>query len=359
MDDARIGHADGRAPFIPVIMAGGRGQRFWPLSTAARPKQFLDLEQRGRSMLQTTFDRLLPLAGVPENVYVATGSRYVPLVREHLPEVPLSNVIVEPTARDSAPAVALASLAITERLGPVTLGFFSSDHRIEDETAFQAAVRRAIALAEGESGLVTLGIAPTRAATAYGYIEIGEAAGDGFRVRRFVEKPDAEQAREYLRAGTFVWNAGIFVWRGDVILRELDAHASDIMVPLRRAVEERSLAEVFPTLPARSIDYAVMEYTEHAFVVPADCGWDDVGDWVALERVLQGTAGADGANTAVGRHVAAAASGNLVYADDEDDLVVTIGVHDLVVVKHGATVLVVAKDAVETVKALLAEGSLA
>lgn len=349
------------SPFVPVIMAGGRGQRFWPLSTVDRPKQFLDLERRGRSMLQATFDRLLPLAGVPERVYVATGSRYVPLVREQLPELPGSNVIVEPTGRDSAPAVALASLAISERLGDVTLGFFASDHRIEDEAAFHAAVRSAIALAEAEAGLVTLGITPTRAATAYGYIELGARVGPGHRVRRFVEKPNADKAAAYVAAGTFAWNAGIFVWRSDAILRELDVFALDIVGPLRAAIAQRRLSEVFPTLPARSIDYAVMEHTERAFVVPVDCGWDDVGDWVALERVLHSGAGeASGAapNTVVGRHVAFEASGNLVYTEHEDDVVVTVGVHDVVVVKRGNTVLLVAKDRLDEVKAVLSDEQL-
>lgn len=342
------------APFIPVIMAGGQGQRFWPLSTADRPKQFLDLERRGRTMLQATYDRLLPLAEVPERVYIATSSRYVPLVREQLPDVPGSNVIVEPTGRDSAPAVALACLAIQERLGDVMLGFFSSDHRIEHVGPFQDAVRSAIVVAERERALVTLGIAPTRAATGYGYIERGARVGEGYRVKRFVEKPNARKADAYLRAGTFFWNAGIFVWRSDVILAELDLHAADIMRPLRASIAARSLTHVFPTLPARSIDYAVMEHTERAFVVPVDCGWDDVGDWVALDRVLQRSERKD-ASTVAGKHIAHHASGNIVYTEDEDDVIVTIGVHDIVVVKRGNTVLLVAKDELDAVKAVLAE----
>jgi mannose-1-phosphate guanylyltransferase len=358
MTDEPRDAGDGAAPFIPVIMAGGQGQRFWPLSTADRPKQFLDLERRGRTMIQATFDRLLPLAHVPERIYVATASRYVELAREQLPDLPGSNVIVEPTGRDSAPAVALACLAIQERLGDVTLGFFSSDHRIGDEAAFQAAVRAAIVLAEQESGLVTLGITPTRAATGYGYIELGARVGAGFRVRRFIEKPDAATAVTYLRSGGFAWNAGIFVWRCDVILRELDAFAGDIMEPLRRAITERSLAQVFPTLTKRSIDYAVMEHTERALVVPVDCGWDDVGDWLALERVLAGPRHAVDGNVAVGRYVPLEAGGNFVFSEGEDARIVTVGVHDLVVVKRGDAVLVVAKAQLERLKQLVAEGRL-
>ena len=344
--------------FVPVIMAGGRGQRFWPLSTVDRPKQFLDLERSGRTMLQASFDRLVPLAGSPSGVFVVTGSRYVALVREQLPDLPLGNVVVEPVGRDSAPAVALASLAIHERTGGATLGFFASDHRIEDVAAFHAAIRNAITLAEDERGLVTLGITPTRAATGYGYIERGERVGAGFRVRSFVEKPNAAKAEAYLASGSFLWNAGIFVWRSEVILAELDAAAPDLMRPLRAMVRERRVVEAFGELPAISIDYAVMERTKRALVVPVACGWDDVGDWVALERLLHADSEAGATNTVVGHHVAFEASGNIVYTESDDDVVVTIGVHDLVVVKRGNTVLLVAKDRVEDVKRVLDAGAL-
>jgi mannose-1-phosphate guanylyltransferase len=335
-----------------VIMAGGQGQRFWPLSTSDHPKQFLDLERNGRTLLQATHDRLLPLTGGPEGIYVATTARYLPLVREQLPEVPLQHVLIEPTARDSAPAIALASLTIHQRTGGATLGFFSSDHRIGDTVAFHAAVREAIGLAETHDGLVALGIAPTHPATAFGYIERGEPAGSGYRIARFVEKPNPERARAYLDSGTHLWNGGIFVWRSDAILRELDTHAPDIMRPLRAAATEGRVEAVFPTLPKISIDYAVMEHTRHAYVVPAACDWDDIGDWIALERLLERDVDA---NTVVGHHVGVEAHGNIVYTHDPDDVIVTIGVHDLVVVKHGHTVLLVAKERVGDIKRLLGD----
>jgi mannose-1-phosphate guanylyltransferase len=335
-----------------VIMAGGQGQRFWPLSTADRPKQFLDLERTGRTLLQATFDRLLPLTGTADRMYVATAARYVSLVHQQLPMVPHRNVIVEPTGRDSGPAIALATLAIHQRTGGALLGFFASDHRIGDEPAFRAAVRHAEDLAEHHGGLVTLGIAPTHPATGYGYIERGAPVGHGYRVRHFVEKPGPEAARAYLASGDFFWNAGIFVWRSDAILDELDAHAPQIMGPLRHAAARNTIAEVFGTLPKLSIDYAVMEHTDRAFVVPVACDWDDIGDWVALERLLQ--QGED-TNTVVGRHVGLEASGNIVYTEDPDDSIFTVGVHDLIVVKHGNTVLLVAKDRVADIKRLLIE----
>jgi mannose-1-phosphate guanylyltransferase len=343
--------------FVAVIMAGGRGQRFWPLSTEARPKQFLDLGRDGRTLIQATFDRILPLAGDPSQVLVATGERYVPLVREQLPEVPEDNLIIEPTGRDSAPAVALASLEVQKRFGAVVTGFFSADHRILDATGFLGSIGNAISLAHDTSGLVAVGISPTKPATGYGYIEQGDPVGSGFEVSRFVEKPNAEKAQHYLDSGNYLWNAGIFVWSTYAILRELDLHAGDLMRPLRSAFETGRVAQVFPALPKISIDYAVMERTERAFVVCGEFDWDDIGDWVALERLLE--RGEDGSNTVVGRHVGHEAYGNIVYTEAPDDVIVTLGVEDLVIVKRGNTVLLVRKDRVQELKKLLEDDRLA
>ncbi len=341
--------------FLAVIMAGGKGQRFWPLSTPDKPKQFLDLERSGRSLIQATFERILPLVDSPADIFVATGERYSDLVTEHLPEVPSANLILEPVGRDSAPAVALTALTLYERHPDAVAGFFSADHRIGKPEAFRKTVRRAITLAEEKAGLVTLGIQPTRAATGYGYIQAGEAVGDGYRVRQFVEKPNPAKAERYLAAGGYSWNAGIFVWPVKVILAELDLHAPELMTALRAAWREDRLLEAFPDLPKISIDYAVMERTDKAFVVPGDFDWDDIGDWVALERLLKqddaeaGTA----ANTVVGTHVGLETSGNIIYTDAADDVIVTLGVEDLIIVKRGNAVLLVHKSRVQDLKKVL------
>ncbi|HEX7004882.1 MAG TPA: mannose-1-phosphate guanylyltransferase [Trueperaceae bacterium] len=343
--------------FVAVIMAGGRGQRFWPLSTEARPKQFLDLGQDGRTLIQATFDRVLPLAGDPSRILVATGERYVPLVCEQLPELPAGNLIVEPVGRDSGPAVALASLEVQRRFGDVIAGFFSADHRIVDANGFQRSLASAIELAAGRAGLVTVGITPTQPSTGYGYIEQGAAVGAGFEVSRFVEKPNLERATHYLESGNYLWNAGMFVWPVDVILEELDAHAPELMAPLRAAFERNTVARDFPELPKISIDYAVMEHTRRAYVVRGEFDWDDIGDWVALERLLE--RGEDGSNTVVGQHVGHEAYGNIVYTESSDDVIVTLGVEDLVIVKRGNTVLLVRKDRVQELKKLLEDERLA
>lgn len=336
---------------VAVLMAGGRGQRFWPLSTETRPKQFLDLQHCGRSLLQSTYDRVLPLVGSPQRVLVATAARYVGLVREHLPEIPGSNILIEPEARDSAPAIALAALAVRHRFGDALMGVFSSDHRIEDAGAFREVLDRAFSLATRERGLVTVGIPPSHPATGYGYIEIGADVSGGHRVARFVEKPNLARAEQYLAGGQHLWNAGMFVWPVDVILEELDRHAPEIMEPLRAAVAENRVRTAFGALPKVSIDYAVMERTDRAFVVPATFEWDDIGDWVALERLLP--AGDGHGNTVVGRHVGHEASRNIIYTDSDTDVIVTLGVEDLVIVKRGDTVLLLRKDRVQDLKMLL------
>jgi mannose-1-phosphate guanylyltransferase len=339
-------------------MAGGKGQRFWPLSTEDRPKQFLDLERSGRTLLQSTFDRVLPLTIGYESIFVATAERYVPLVLEQLPDLPYENLIIEPVARDSAPAVALAALHVAERHPDALMGVFSSDHRVGNQEKFWVALRSAAALATQEQALVSIGIRPDRPATGYGYIRLGpEANHGGYKVAQFVEKPNAIRAAQYLASGEYVWNAGIFVWPAQTILEELRQHVPELMTPLEAACQEGRLAEAFPSLPKLSIDYAVMEKTNRAFVLPAEFGWDDIGDWVALERLLQGQRQAP--NTVVGTHIGLETAGNIIYTEDADDVIVTLGVENLVVVKRGNVVLLAHRDKVQELKAVLADERLA
>jgi mannose-1-phosphate guanylyltransferase len=336
---------------VVVVMAGGRGQRLWPLSTEARPKQFLDLERRGRTLLQTTVDRVGLLAGGPERTLVSTVAPYMPLVREQLPDVPEANLLVQPEGKDSAPAIALAALHVQARFGDVPMGIFATDHVIEDGAAFERALGRAFELATSRRGLVVVGIRPTRPATGYGYIKRGSPALDGFRVARFVEKPDRDRAQDYLDSDAYLWNAGMLVSTVDTILTELDRHAPELMTPLREAFGGDRLARAFAELEAASIDYAVMEKTDAAYVVEGDFGWDDIGDWAALERLLPRQDGV--VHTVFGAHAGHDASGNIVYTDGPDDVLVAYGVENLVIVKRGDTVLIVPKDRAAEIKTLL------
>lgn len=337
--------------FSAVIMAGGSGQRFWPLSTAARPKQFLDLERCGHTLLQATFSRLQALTEGPERTFVVTGERYAELVLQQLPDLPPENLLLEPAGRDTAPAAALAALELRARLGDAVMGLFPSDHRVADVAAFHDTLRRAVALTEATDGIVTLGMEPDRPATGYGYIEQGDPVAGGYQVARFVEKPDLASAQSYLETGRYSWNGGIFVWRVGTILDELCRYAPGLFTPLAEAHGAGRVHEVFPGLPKISIDYAVMERTQKAYVVPADFGWDDVGDWQALERLLHRES--HETNTVVGQHIGLEASGNIIYTESDEDIVATLGVEDLVIVKRHNAVLLMRKDRVQDLKKLL------
>jgi mannose-1-phosphate guanylyltransferase len=332
-------------------MAGGRGQRFWPLSTEDRPKQFLDLEDCGRTLLQSTFDRLRPTVQDIEHVFVATTHRYVKLVQEQLPDIPRENILVEPVGRDSAPAVCYASLAVESRFGDALTGFFPSDHRIGNVSRFHEVLGRAVDVTEKTRGITTIGIKPHSPATGFGYIQTGQPYEGNFEVSRFVEKPDKPQAKEYLQAGNFFWNAGMFLWHTSTILAELERYAPELLTPLEQAFCENRVHEVFPKLPKISIDYAVLEKTDNAYVVPGFFEWDDIGDWAAFERLMK--SGRDETNTVIGQHIGHETRNSIIYLEDKNDVMVTLGVEDLVVVKRGKAILVTPKDRVQDIKHLL------
>lgn len=344
---------------VPVILAGGKGERFWPLSRKDRPKQFLSLDGSGRSLLQATADRLLAIAGGWESVWVVTASHLADGVREQLPHLPEENLLVEPEGRDTAPAVTWSTLEIAQRYGrDAVLGFFPADHWIADEATFQATLAAAANLAATETAIVTLGIAPAFPSTGYGYIKQGEQVGSygshpasgqefpAYRVDRFTEKPDRPTAEEFLATNQFSWNSGMFVFRAGVALDELNVYAPEIIGPL----EEKGVAS-YPEVPKKSIDYALMEKTQQAYVLPVAFGWDDLGDWNAIERLLKG----DNPNVELARHVGLDTHGALFYATDEDDLIVTIGLEDTVIVRDGKVTLIVKKDRTQEIKQVLKE----
>lgn len=336
------------APLIPVILAGGKGERFWPVSRLKRPKQFLCLDGSNQSLLQATARRLLPLAGDWNNLWVITAAHLADGVREQLPDLPAANLLVEPQGRDTAPAVAWATAEIAQRHGhDATVGFFPADHWIEDEAAFQQTLTAAAELAISQGAIATLGIHPTFPSTGYGYIEQGQDAGrfgalNAYRVSRFTEKPDRETADQFIASGRFSWNSGMFIFPAGVMLQELKTHAPELAQPILAKG-----ANAYDDLPKLSIDYAVMEKTERAYVMPVAFGWDDLGDWNAVERLLKQP---NDKNVELATHVGLDTEGSIVYAEDDSEVVVTIGLEDIVIVRDGNATLVVHKDRTQDIK---------
>lgn len=270
-----------------LIMAGGKGTRFWPLSTDKKPKQFLNLLGED-TMIQMTVKRLLPLIPM-ERIFVVTGRCYENLVKEQLPDLLEDNIILEPYGRNTAPCIALSAFYIKERYMDATIAVLPSDQLIQDEEKFLKI------LADGEKfvdenkeAIVTLGIKPTRAETGYGYIKT--LGNDSIcKVERFVEKPQIEKAKEYLKAGNYLWNAGMFIWKTDTILRLTKKYlysTYEVLAEIAADKEnyESNLEENYIHVDNISIDYAVMEKHNKIYVIPADFGWDDVGNWKAVER---------------------------------------------------------------------------
>ncbi|MDH6099247.1 mannose-1-phosphate guanylyltransferase [Anabaenopsis sp. FSS-46] len=336
---------------FPVILAGGKGERFWPLSRQNRPKQFLSLDGSSRSLLQATADRLLAFTNGWNDLWVITSSQIAAGVTQQLPQLPSQNLLIESEGRDTAAAVAWASLEIKQRYGEdAIIGFFPSDHWIADQEAFVHTLMAATELASSTEAIVTLGIKPTFPSTGYGYIEQGENIGrfndlPAYHVSRFTEKPNRETAETFLSTGRFSWNSGMFVFRAGVVLKELYTHAPEIIEPL-----EQQGPDVYPQLLKQSIDYALMEKTNLAYVLPVEFGWDDLGDWNALDRLLKKP---ENPNVELATHVGLDTHGAIVYATNSEDVIVTIGLEDVVIVRDRNVTLVVNKDRTQEIKQIL------
>lgn len=330
-----------------VIMAGGRGTRFWPASRESLPKQFLAVDG-SESLLARTGRRLAPIAG--QNVWVVTGAAHAGLVREHLPELRRDRIVGEPAGRNTAPCIALAAALVLREDPDGVLLVAPADHWIGDEDAFRAAAEAACAFARERRGLVTFGIVPASPETGYGYIEKGEEAGGGvFRVVRFTEKPDDATARKFLAGGRHLWNSGIFAWRADVFLEELAARRPAMAKACREMAAAPDLAAAlsagYAELESISVDYAVLEGSANVHVLPGSFGWSDIGSWNALADRLP----ADPQGNAVeGDGLAVGSRGCLIRS--EGRFVAAVGVEDLLIVDTPDALLVCAKDRAQDVK---------
>ncbi len=269
-----------------VIMAGGIGSRLWPLSTPECPKQFIDVLGVGKTLIQLTVERFLPVCA-PDHFWVVTSERYVDMVREQLPGIPAEQILAEPEPRNTAPCIAYACWKISERYPNANIVVTPADALVLKTAEFAEVIRKALAVTDGTDAIVTVGIAPTRPETGYGYIFASEAVkGEVVKVSAFKEKPDLATAEAYLADGHYFWNAGIFVWNVDTIIRELRAYAPQIagvMDSLSPAfftpAETDQLRQLFPTCDKISIDYAVMEKSPRIYVIAEDLSWSDLGTW--------------------------------------------------------------------------------
>ena len=344
-----------------VIPAGGSGTRLWPLSRAGHPKFLLDLGSGGRTMIQATRDRLGRLIE-PGSTYVVTGVAHAAEVARQLPELPPGNVLVEPAPRDSAPAIGLAAMLIHRRDPEAVMGSFAADHLVRDADAFDAAVRAAVDAAT-DGSLVTIGLTPTAPETGFGYIRRGSrlGAGPAFRAEEFKEKPTPQVARDYVADGRYLWNASMFVWRTAAFLEEMHRQLPELAAGLERIADswdtparDEVLGEVWPTLPKANVDQGVMEDAGRrgrVATVPANLGWNDVGDWDTLAAILPPDA--DGlARLGTGAVLARDSAGTLVDAGS-GRLVAVLGVRDLVVVDTPDAILVCPRDRAQEVKGLV------
>ena len=340
-----------------VIMAGGRGTRFWPRSREKKPKHLLDIVSN-RTIIQETVDRIKPLIK-PENILIVTGKKHARELTRQLPEIPPRNIIIEPEGKNTAACIGLAALHIQKISESEVMVVLPSDHAIGDSRKYLALISTAVKVAEKEDALVTIGIKPSSPQTGFGYIEKGVQLSNSdteeiFRVKSIREKPDFQKAQEFVQSGNFYWNSGMFVWKTSVILKAIERFLPDLnkgLIKIKEVMgtpkEKSTVPIVYKGLASISIDYGVMEKADNVFVLPGDFGWSDVGSWDALWDI----AAKDNQGNAL------TGSGKAIFTDTEDSLVYSpqklvalVGVKDLIVVETKDALLICKRGGSQDVK---------
>lgn len=343
--------------YYAILMAGGVGSRFWPVSTESFPKQFHDMLGTGDTLLQKTFQRLNKLIPT-ENIFILTNEKYNDLVLQQLPQVKQRQVVLEPAMRNTAPCILYASLKIQKENPDAVMIVAPSDHWIEDEDAFSQNVQQAFQFCEQNDALMTLGIKPTFPNTGYGYIECGNASAENIsEVIQFREKPDYETAKQFLAKGNFLWNAGIFMWSASSVIKafknnqpELFEHFYKGMETYNTATEAEFIEENYAKAENISVDYAIMESSKNVYVIPATFDWNDLGTWGSLYDKLD----KDNANNAVvnAKTLVEDASGNMIRTAKEK-VVVVDGLNDYIIVDKDEVLLIFPKTKEQDIKKVL------
>lgn len=339
-----------------LIMAGGRGERFWPKSRKNLPKQFLSLTGDGKTMIQLTVERILPIVAM-EDIYISTNKDYKSLVFEQLPQIPKENVLCEPYSRNTAPCIGLGAVHIAKKYEDAIMLVLPADHLIKYNSMFINTLKDACEIAQKSSNLVTIGITPDYPETGYGYIKFNPNLGEGraYKVDRFVEKPSLEVAKEYLATDEYLWNSGMFVWKVSSILnkiKELMPETYEGLQHIQKSIgtteEEIVLEKEFRSFESISIDYGIMEKSKDIYTIPGTFGWDDVGSWLAVERIKR--------TNEYGNVV----SGNVITIDTKNciiegskKLIATVGLENLIIVDTDDATLICDKNSAGDIKKVL------
>lgn len=339
-----------------LIMAGGRGERFWPKSRKNLPKQFLSLTDDGKTMIQLTVERVLPLVEM-EDIYIATNRDYKSLVQQQLPDIPDENIICEPVGKNTAPCIGLGAIHMQKKYGDAIMMVLPSDHLIKYASIFVNTLADACEVAEQGENLVTLGITPDSPETGYGYIKFvpDRTLGRAFAVDRFVEKPNWETAKEYVASEQYFWNSGMFIWKVSTILNNIKMYLPETFAGLERIREaigtehqDDVLEKEFCAFPSESIDYGIMEKASNIYILTGSFGWDDVGSWLAVERIKTSN---EFGNVINGNVVTVNTKNSIIQGGEK--LIATVGLQDIIVVDTDDALLICAKDSAGDIKKVL------
>ena len=340
-----------------LIMAGGKGTRFWPLSTEKKPKQFLNLIG-DKTMIQMTVDRIRPIIPI-ERIFICTGDSYVDLVKSQLPDIPEKNIIVEPEGRNTAPCIALSAMIIKKYYNDATMVVLPSDHLIKDEDSFRNILLDGEKyLKENDKAILTLGMTPNRPETGYGYIKFSKDKtyinnNEVIKVDKFVEKPNLEKALEYLADGSYLWNGGMFIWTVNNILDQIKEFIPKTYNALKN-IEQINVNELqgyinenYGKTDSISVDYAILEKSNEIYVIPSDFGWDDVGSWEALDRYREKD---DNGNIFIGNINSIDSNNNLIISKNHN--VIIHGLNDIYIIENDGNIIVGKKEEVSKIKSL-------